>query len=329
MNKYLKYGLVVAGLGGVGYLTYRAYLKYQEDLEEEISMEEVLEEMEIVEEIERRKERKKNLMEEVDDEVPYSLYEKPKSIFDIPIPEKEGNPVYNHFNDKLSEDEDWSPKVVAAHMDELEPIMEENENLEEVSDLKYDKNSIEAWNQYVDKRMADIDDEPVSRLMVKNTPDIMRKLFSVEFIPENEQDAYIKNHIKQERKWFFGNDSIYSNGASFAELILHFAEYADRAIDGDVINYCDEWINNIGITLGIGEASLGRLVGELNNHIFETPYGYGLFGLDEEQYERVVTSGEKNAIGYMSYQMEFNVYLNDLIDVVDEDELDLDGYDYD
>lgn len=203
-----------------------------------------------------------------------------------------------------------------------EPDLPENPTEKEKDFMYKDPNSQEALDQYKNMRLADF--EGINNLLYNpNVAEVMRKLFDFPFVPVNTEDSDIWHEIVEEREIFFGEDSVWVKKASIAELILYFAEAADYDLSGDVHNYCDDWLNNLGIGLNTGAKTLEVILEQLTSHIFiSEEHGFGLFGLDEEQYSMELLNTPGLVARYnedITFALQYDIWLNAMLDDLEDD----------
>lgn len=181
---------------------------------------------------------------------------------------------------------------------------------EDVEQLRYEPNSDEAMNQYVNMRLADISPASPSR-------DLLSYLFRYVFEPTTEADHTVAMHIQEERHKFFGK-SRWTNIASIAELFLHYGELADYDMDGGVQDYVESYLRNVGITLETPDNELPKIIDDLINHQLFGKNGFGMFAL----------TPTSNAFGIQGFQVQYNAWIEELLDEETE-ELTIDEVGYD
>ena len=147
----------------------------------------------------------------------------------------------------------------------------------------------------------------------------MMNLFSRQFEPLNEHDENILKHIRDSRTEFFGPNSRWLEGATLAELILHFAELTDFDIDGGVEFWVTDFINNLMISIESSPDQLDEVFDDLLVHDFYSRKGFGLFCLDGEAMDKVdewdkVNNRNRTFLG------QYNVFISTkLAEIEDED----------
>ena len=180
---------------------------------------------------------------------------------------------------------------------------EDDEEEEEDEEVRFPPNSIEALNQYVEMMLAEFK-------RGSEEYNILKRLYNIRYVPQNESDNNIKTYMMEEHKQFFGPASVHNNKVTWGDVLLYFARTMDFDLDGGVTYWAGIMINNIGLTEGMGELELEKTLSDLSMHIFNSPKGYGLFGLDEEQYDMVLSRINNSTVTYMSFTGQYNVFMS-------------------
>ena len=229
---------------------------------------------------------------------------------------KASRPDIDEWEDEIDDDEDaisfedWDNETQEEYIARTSKYYYPDK--EELSDLRFDPNSIEAWNQYVDMRLADIRD-------ITDTKDLMRRLFTHEFRPENDGDRLLFHHIHGKRSEFFGRNSKWNDGGTWAEVILHFAELTDFDIDGGVEYWVIRFLENLELSVLDKESRIDEVLEDLELHEFETSKGHGLFALDYEGWQEVFKRDTYDKLP-MTILRQYNVFISiKLEDPEDED----------
>lgn len=304
MNKEkIAGGLLLAiALGGVGYLTYRAYLKWKKEQEAILTPDDIRAELEVL--------KMTGRIDDVQDDIPEdSPYEDEDDL----LPAYYKHPDYDENNMNYD-------------------LIKQNEEEKDMAITKVHPDSIEALDRYIDMRLADIRSFD-GLLLNENTYDIMRMLFEsgYAFIPENECDQPMVDNLLQIRAEFFGEDGKWAKQVTWAEVILYFAERSEYDIDGEVANYCDDWLYKIGIDIDTGAASIAQILNDLNRHIFINDEGFGLFSLNEEQYQEMISGVYGRVVNgpeEISFTMEHDRYITGMMEIIGEDDDDYEEDDY-
>lgn len=204
----------------------------------------------------------------------------------------------------LAEDETEEPTTikttgdideVLADIDDskLMTVDEMNEDIpgtamsEEDRKLKYDKDSIEAWNQYVDVSLVGIPKDSETRI-------VMERLYDQEVILTDGDDT-VESNILDMRIDFFGEDSKWVDSElTLGEIIKFFAGKLDYDLGpeyGGTVN----WLYNLTSRLGLDsdntneEDFMDEFADEIVNHTFSRYDAsrdeqlHGIFGLAESE----------------------------------------------
>lgn len=177
-----------------------------------------------------------------------------------------------------------------------EKVLEEKE----VTEMRYDPNSLEAWEAYRNMSLADLRND--SRMFIvnarqygieaemdfDNVRNTMIDLFqiSVPYIA-NEYDENIAIEIVESRRQFFGDDSVYTqgDGVSFAEVMLYFAERLEVDYEIPLFLSLTLFLDNLDFnnpTYGIEDINATVFSVIEHRFVFNRPDGsttFGMFGL--------------------------------------------------
>lgn len=289
VNKYLKIGLLGALCGSVGYVVYRSWKAYKEEnakdpvvLDVKVEDKDVTN-AEVVDE-----------PEQSDGIVKFDINKNQQRPYDLEVEVEDYTDLEVLDTIKMDEDgKDAWTGIMIEGMDE---------------ELKHDKDSIEAWNQYVDMMLSDFQSYATSA-------DVLDRLFNITFAPVNKDDGLALSHIIDERRRFFGPDSKYSKYGSFAELLIYFANKMNWNYDVGLEDAMKFLIENLEIDPSVGDTRLGNTCADLKDHNFvNSKERYGLFGLTTDDYDFrlckypsvVVRSNDD-----ITFYMEFNVWANE------------------
>lgn len=203
--------------------------------------------------------------------------------------------------------EELSPEE-EEKLEEAEEILE---NLDEAVrlDVRVDPNStdaLELWRQYV---LREVDRDFIR---------IMYKLFNYAYeVNENNteegklHDENLLKTLVEQRKEYLGDNSIWAvpEQISMAEVVMYYATLAafdlDESIDGTLMtilyNCFAEYdpVVETEVFFSNDDERIGEIVSLLNHHDFDGQYGYGLFGLDDNEIDPTTDS----------YLKEYNIYI--------------------
>ena len=158
---------------------------------------------------------------------------------------------------------------------------------EEDKKLKYDKDSFEAWKQYVDVSLVGIPKESETRI-------VMERLYDQEVILTDDDDT-VESNILDMRIDFFGEDSKWVDSElTLGEIFKFFAGKLDYDLGpeyGGTVN----WLYKLTSRLGLDsentneEDFMEEFADEIVNHNFSRYEAesdeqlYGIFGLSESE----------------------------------------------
>lgn len=208
--------------------------------------------------------------------------------------------------DNIDEDyheEEYDPDEIAEEEDE-DLIYYAIDETKEEGELQYPINSDQALKQYREMRVAGLSEGEDGTMSMRN---VILRLFEYPFIPQNSADEWLFDRLVDIRADFFTPDSKHTENPSMGDLILHYAESLDYNLDRGVNFWVDVILRNTGFTWGMGDVALDMHLENLRNHVFVGRDGYGLFGLYNDTYLKMVNNmahGEE-----MSFDREYNAYL--------------------
>lgn len=277
----LKLVVVALSASAIAFLSFKAYKKYKELNENVISGEQLETEMDVARLLKQQADRDAAIEEE----------------------------VQSYISEDLKVMEDWHEEDLKQTEDEEYLFADEEEEMENevlqdpeegVVELRFPPNSEEALHQYKEMALAEFDAMgPAKRALYR--------LFKVPFHPNNSQDNIVVSHIKETRLDFFSEDSIYVNEqVTIAELILYFAKMADYDMDKGIEYWSNQFLFNLAIIPGIDRNTLDNIIGALVSHTYVGEMGYGMFGLDDEEYKKVLNF---NQLGGVTFLKQYNVFL--------------------
>lgn len=177
----------------------------------------------------------------------------------------------------------------------------------EENKLRHDHNSNEALDQFIKMELADWDINDYSRAR-------MFDLFSFPILTNNEGDLRTISQISDYRSEFFGPESRWNDDITMADIILHYA----RATDYNYGNGVRYWVEHFLETSGLDDeetpSGVKAIIDEMNNHSYynSAMEVYSLFGVDDEQASRIMEIAAGGINGLVSYDIEYNVFLEGL-----------------
>ena len=295
MNKNLKIFLQLAGLFGVGYVVYKAYITHKKEVEEGITSEEIQDiktQKETKEEVERfEKVSAYHISEEYEEEEPDKFIVTTGGI-DLDI-----EPDYEEPDD-ISEDyfEEEDANDVAEDTSYFGGEEEE---------LRHDPNSKEAIDQYRMMMLSDYEIKP-------DIYDTLQMVWDYSYSPINQRDETIFLHITEERERFFGPNSVYSNGATMAELLIFFANKLSFDYSVPIVSSMRLILDSLELDDSVGATKLASTLSAVEKHNFVSSQNrFGIFGLTLDDYRHKLCKYPQVVIKHnadVGFDMEYNVF---------------------
>lgn len=189
---------------------------------------------------------------------------------------------------------------------------------EEDKKLKYDKDSLEAWHQYVDVHLVGMPKDSETRI-------VMERLYD-EGVVMTDSDDTVESNILDARIDFFGPDSKWVDSPmSIGEILDFFAYKLDYDLGPDYggkINWLYRLVTNLGLdSSNVTESDFMEELGdEIVNHTFSRyisgidDQAYGIFSLREDQMTEVADDSSDK------FMQEYWDYLDALTKNEDENE---------
>lgn len=299
-------------IGGIAYVIHRSYKTYKAETEGGVSGEDIRLQRDIEEAkktvAEHEAKIKASMMDDDEDEIEKN-YDYEEEVIDeiaiirpqVPLEEpemelEEGSTADDYFDEE---------EVI----DELDDSLNTDGILTERKDekLRHDPNSQAAIDQYKLMIMSDFESDP-------DLYDTLLKTWDEIFAPVNERDETIMLHIWDERCRFFGEDSIYSEGATMAELFIFYANKLSYDYDVDPIYALRNIFFNLDINDTTGETEIGDVMRQITHHDFVNGQNlYGIFGIPLNVYEKEIKKYPQVIIKSnddVGFDMEYNVFCN-------------------
>lgn len=317
--KLFKTFATLGAIGGLVYILYRSYQTYKAETEGGISGEDIRLQRDMEDAKKTVAEHEANVAasREDDDEEEEVIEEDHIQIADevleaieakremlvirpqIPLeategPSEEGSTADDYFDEEEAIDElDDSLNTDGIFMERTE------------EKLRHDPNSKAAIDQYKLMIMSDFESDP-------DIYDTLVKTWDVLFKPVNERDETVELHIWEERCRFFGEDSIFVNDATMAELFIFYANKLSYDYDVDPLYALRSIFFSIGINDTTGETEIASIMRQLTQHDFVSKDNmYGIFGLPMYVYEYRIKAYPQvriNGNDDIGFDMEYNVF---------------------
>lgn len=218
---------------------------------------------------------------------------------ELSIDQREAKKALDELEAKLNseDDEEYEPEYIDERDLPEEEYMEDEERM--VEELRYDPNSPEAAHQYQQMMLSDFDALDKDRRTLE-------KLFKIPFRPTNDLDGILDENIISDKAEFFGEDSVHLNKTTMADVILYMGKVADYDLDMGVEYWVHLYLYNLGLNPGMGNATLSNIVDTLCKHGFYGDEGYGMFGLNDEEYTELINKCSDSPVSFMKQYYIFN-----------------------
>ena len=319
--KLFKTIMTLGVIGGIAYVIHRSYKTYKAETEGGISGEDIRLQRDIEEAkktvAEHEAKIKASMMGDDEEEIEKN-YDYEEEVIDeiaiirpqVPLDEpemviEEGSTADDYFDEE---------EVI----DELDDSLNTDGILIERKDekLRHEPNSQAAIDQYKLMIMSDFESDP-------DLYDTLLKTWDEILAPVNERDETIMLHIWDERCRFFGEDSIYSEGATMAELFIFYANKLSYDYDVEPIYALRSIFFNLGINDTSGETEISIIMRTVTHHDFVNDQNlYGIFGIPLNVYEKEIKKYPQVIIksnNDVGFDMEYNVFCNLYGDAFEED----------
>lgn len=323
-KKLIKTIALATSAGAITFFGYKVYITYKDIKSRAVDTEAELEALEAL----KTQEVETNFGEDEEEDDneqgnPYGY----ENVIDMPgVVREHLQPTPHIFEDVPEADEDIAKRVgdiMQGSSDVVldtvqEPDQEDTENGytrlkdKEVEELRYPPNSAEANTQYKEMLLSDFKPTSSARITLWH-------LFNQKFVPTNHSDGDLVNKMIDARIEFFGTESIYIlvEEVSVAELILYYANMLDYDLDGGVDLWASNILSNTYLDRHPGFEEEREIISKICNHAYVGENGYGIFGLDNVQYQDAVTKihGSK-----MTFNAQFHAFLTSELALLEDDE---------
>lgn len=271
-SKQLLRLVVVAGLSGAtAFCLYKAWKIAKEYREEEAARQSLEDDVRLSKQLK---------------DVPVDLSEdEPEPLREAPVASEGHSTAYN--TPVTAEEPKWTSNVTPVKPylhkkkknsldDPSEPDPEEEEtgiyeDPEEVTKLRFPPSSDAAFNQYVEMKLADLENG-------SNEKEVLKRLFEVRFEPQFEEDGVVLSHIIESRGDFFGDESTWVEWGSIAEVLIFFAEQADFDLDGGIGYWLISLVQNYELKSDDPEDFLDEFGADIERHsLCDEKDNYGIW----------------------------------------------------
>lgn len=245
--------------------------------------------------------------------------------------------IHNAFEDNVVLPTDNKP----VSFDEVkEKMLEKSKEQENKSngeqDMNYEPNSRDAWNAYVNNKIIDLEED---QTFVKDTIErynlpypmnpaldtlyYLRGLFHFNVHASFPFDENIIATILEDRRQFFGLDSIYSNTSevSFAEVIIYWANFISDDVHGAKTAWIHQWMSALYLyDSNLTAYALQERIQSVMDNTYISENGKGMFELSEDEVISQGTPRERRMLD------DYNMYVarvinadNDVNSVFDDE----------
>lgn len=176
-------------------------------------------------------------------------------------------------------------------------------------DLKYEANSIEAREQFINMELATLGRD-------NDTRDVIAMLYDHPFVPTTDEDQNLKTRLIDHRTKFFGLVSRWTKEVSYGDLVMYYAKAAEYNC-GNEVRYWAEYfltcadMNNITLT----SDEFDERIELLNKHTFfnEDLQSHGLFGLNSAQMTEACIIARKRVDEKVTYDIQFHQFVHGIV----------------
>jgi hypothetical protein len=212
--------------------------------------------------------------------------------------------------EQVEEEEDIDPLLDGDDPEELQNskgYFEETKDV--IDDLRYEPNSIDAREQFINMELAALGRD-------NDTRDVVAMLYDHPFIPTCDEDQNLKTRLIDHRIKFFGVGSKWNNQVMYSDLIMYYGKSAEYNCGDELRNWVDYFltcadINNITLTSDEFE----ERIKQLNNHNYynEDTASHGLFGLTSAQMTEACITASKRIDERVTYDIEFHQFVQGVV----------------
>ena len=187
--------------------------------------------------------------------------------------------------------------------------MTDEEFYQEGSDIlrkDIDPNSQEAMDSYIRMKVAEF-------RQGTNELAVIYRLFRKIFEPYNVGDQVTNESLKEDRISYFGENSIWNDHVTWAEVILSYAHRIAFHLGGDDDYWAGMIIDHLGFTKYTTDEYIDIVLEDLclHDHTDDHSGLFGLFGIDDQAVEFISLKMIPHSVEReFTLEMEFNAFLN-------------------
>jgi hypothetical protein len=183
------------------------------------------------------------------------------------------------------------------------------EDKEVIDDLRYEPNSMEAREQFINMELANLGRD-------NDTQDVVAMLYDHPFVPTSDEDQNLKTRLIDHRIKFFGLVSRWTKEVTYGDVVMYYGKAAEFNCDNDVRYWVDYFLtcadlNNITLT----SDEIDERINLLNKHNFfnDGLQSHGLFGLTSAQMTEAIIVARKRIDEKVTYDIEFHQFVQGII----------------
>jgi hypothetical protein len=205
------------------------------------------------------------------------------------------------------EEEDFMDGPDPQELQDSKGYFEEDKDV--LDDLRYDANSVEAREQFINMELAVLGRD-------NDTRDVVGMLYDHPFNPIADEDLNLRTRLMDHRIKFFGENSKWINEITFGDVIMYYGKAAEYNCGEDVRNWVDYFltcadINNVTLT----SEEFSDVIDQLNKHTFynNDMQCHGLFGLTSFQMTEAIRVAQGRVDKLVTYDIEFHNFITGVI----------------
>lgn len=184
------------------------------------------------------------------------------------------------------------------------------EDKELLDDLRYDANSIEALEQFINMELVVLGRD-------NDTREVVGLLYDHPFTPLCDEDRNLWTRLMDHRIKFFGEDSKWINQVTFGDVIMYYGKAAEFNLGEDVRHWVDWFltcadINNVTLT----SEEFAYVIEQLSKHTFynNDMESHGLFGLSSFQMTESIRIAHDRVDKQITFDIEFNNFMTAILE---------------
>lgn len=226
----------------------------------------------------------------------------------IPIGKKPSEVEYSPIlEEEEEEEEEWFEGPDPQEIQDGKQYFAEDKDV--IDDLRYEPNSVEAREQFINMELANLGRS-------NDTRDVVDMLYDHPFTPTCDEDLNLKTRLIEHRINFFGMVSRWTKEVTFGDLVMYYGKAAEYNCGNDVLYWVDYFLTCANLNdLSVTSDMIDERINQLNIHKFynEDTQSYGLFGLTDDQMHEAAKVAQNRIDEKMTYDIEFGVFMQGVI----------------